>query len=99
MLDGGGAGPSIAGRSPSVVHVLATRPDAVTLAPVYAPLDRGATFGQFIVHTGEHTGRSMVGKTAVLGLLEPHGPDGHSRVRAGTVKERQRKTLAFGSGQ
>jgi hypothetical protein len=39
------------------------------------------------------TGRGMVGKTAVLGLLERHGPDGHSRVRAGTVKDRQRKTL------
>lgn len=39
------------------------------------------------------TGRGMVGKTAVLGLLERHGPDGHSRVRAGTVKGRTRKVL------
>jgi transposase-like protein len=38
-------------------------------------------------------GRGAVGKAAVLGLLERHGPDGHSRVRAGTVKDRQRKTL------
>jgi len=38
-------------------------------------------------------GRGAVGKAAVLGLLERHGPDGHSRVRAGTVKNRKRETL------
>jgi transposase-like protein len=39
------------------------------------------------------TGTGGVGKTAVMGLLERHGPDGHSRVRAGTVPDRRRATL------
>jgi hypothetical protein len=38
-------------------------------------------------------GTGVLDKSAVLGLLERHGPDGHSRVRAGTVPDRKRKTL------
>jgi hypothetical protein len=38
-------------------------------------------------------GTGVLDKSAVLGLLERHGPDGHSRVRAGTVPNRKRKTL------
>src|SRR5262245_53080317 len=36
----------------------------------------------------------QVGKTAVLGLLERHGPDGHSRVRVKPVRNTRRSTLA-----
>jgi transposase-like protein len=39
-------------------------------------------------------GRGAVGKTAVMGLLERHGPDGHSAVKAQVVENIQRKTLA-----
>src|SRR5919106_4402559 len=39
-------------------------------------------------------GRGSVGKTAVLGLLERHGPDGHSDVRTKVVPNTRRKTLS-----
>ncbi|HLF09557.1 MAG TPA: IS1595 family transposase [Dehalococcoidia bacterium] len=39
-------------------------------------------------------GTGTVGKTAVMGLLERHGPDGHSTVRAGVVASRRRSTLS-----
>lgn len=38
-------------------------------------------------------GRGIVGKTTVQGLLERNGPDGHSLVRAGVVKDNRGKTL------
>lgn len=40
------------------------------------------------------TGTGGMGKAAVMGLLERHGPDGHSRVKAKVVKNVKRKTLA-----
>lgn len=41
--------------------------------------------------TGGH--RGPMGKTAVMGLLERHGPDGHSKVRTKVVPNVKRKTL------
>jgi len=41
---------------------------------------------------GNATG--MVGKTAVMGLLERHGEDGHSKVRAAVVQNVKRSTLS-----
>ncbi len=38
-------------------------------------------------------GRGPIGKTAVMGLLARHGPDGHSTVRAGVVPNVKRRTL------
>jgi transposase-like protein len=38
-------------------------------------------------------GKRAIGKTAVMGLLERHGPDGHSRVRAQVVHETKTRTL------
>jgi transposase-like protein len=40
------------------------------------------------------TGTGYVGKTAVMGLLERHGPDGHSTVRASVVPSTSRATLS-----
>ena len=40
------------------------------------------------------TGRGGVGKAAVMGLLERHGPDGHSTVRTKVVPNVRRSTLA-----
>jgi len=37
--------------------------------------------------------RGPIGKTAVIGLLERHGPDGHSRVRAKIIPNTRRNTL------
>ena len=39
-------------------------------------------------------GRGTVGKTAVMGLLERHGPDGHSAVNAKVIKSTGRNTLS-----
>lgn len=39
-------------------------------------------------------GGGTVGKTAVLGLLDRHGPDGHSTVRAKVVPTRRRNALS-----
>lgn len=39
-------------------------------------------------------GRGTVGKTAVIGLLERHGFDGHSTVRASVVEGRKRYNLS-----
>ena len=36
---------------------------------------------------------SLIGKTAVVGLLERHGPDGHSRIRAKVVPNTRRRVL------
>jgi transposase-like protein len=40
------------------------------------------------------TGRGGMGKVAVMGLLERHGEDGHSKVEAKVVRNVKRKTLA-----
>ena len=40
------------------------------------------------------TGTGGAGKTAVMGLLERHGSDGHSRVKAKVVPNVRRKTLS-----
>jgi transposase-like protein len=40
------------------------------------------------------TGTGSMGKTAVMGLLERHGKDGHSRVKAKVVPNTKRKTLS-----
>ncbi len=41
----------------------------------------------------KHIGTGGVGKAAVMGLLERHGPDGHSTVRAQVVPNVRRKVL------
>jgi transposase-like protein len=41
-----------------------------------------------------HRGTGPMGKAAVMGLLERHGPDGHSTVRATMVPNVRRKTLS-----
>ena len=57
---------------PALVHVLGTRSDAVTLAPVIAALDRSATFDQHILQTGQDTGTAMVDDVlADLGVPAP----------------------------
>ena len=38
-------------------------------------------------------GRGAIGKTAVMGLLERHGPDGHSTVRASVIPNVSKATL------
>lgn len=60
IVDGGeGARPGRADR-PLLVHVIATRPDAVTLAPVHAALERRGDFSQYVVLVGAHTRSAIV---------------------------------------
>jgi transposase-like protein len=42
---------------------------------------------------GMHQGRDMPGKVAVMGLLERHGKDGHSRVRTEVLTNLRRQTI------
>jgi transposase-like protein len=49
------------------------------------------------MHKGKREAKIMgtgpMGKSAVMGLLERHGPDGHSRVRVKHVPNNRKKTL------
>lgn len=57
---------------PTVVHVVATRPDVVKLAPVFAALQRRGAFRQVVLHTGQHTDPAMTSEMRHdLGLPEP----------------------------
>jgi UDP-N-acetylglucosamine 2-epimerase (non-hydrolysing) len=74
VLRGGGGQDSLApgAERPLVVHVVATRPDAVTIAPVFAALEHRYAFRQAILHTGQHTDPAMTAEIfADLGLPEP----------------------------
>jgi len=42
---------------------------------------------------GQARRASLIGKTAVMGVLERHGPDGHSRVIAKVIPDTSRRTL------
>ena len=72
-----GGGPRSAGGPaplrPLVIHVVATRPDAVTLAPVVAALERLGVFRQLVLHTGQHTDPAMTDE--MFADLELPGPD------------------------
>ena len=58
-------------RSP-LVHVIATRPDAVTLAPVFAASEQRGAFRPLVLHTGQHTDPAMAADMLEdLGLPEP----------------------------
>ena len=58
--------------APPVVHVVATRPDVVKLAPVFWALQRRGDFRQVVLHTGQHTDPAMTSEMcADLGLPEP----------------------------
>jgi UDP-N-acetylglucosamine 2-epimerase (non-hydrolysing) len=58
--------------APLLVHVVATRPDAVTVASVYSALAREGAFRQVVLHTGQHTDPAMTSEIEEdLGLPEP----------------------------
>ncbi len=48
---------------------------------------------QYRIDRGKGKARGPIGKTAVFGLLERHGPDGHSRVRAKVMPNTRRTAL------
>ena len=57
---------------PALVHVVSTRPDAVTLAPVFAAVRRRGAFRPLVLHTGQHTDPAMASDMLEdLGLPEP----------------------------
>jgi UDP-N-acetylglucosamine 2-epimerase (non-hydrolysing) len=57
---------------PALVHIVATRPDAVTLAPVFAAVERRGAFRPLVVHTGQHSDPMMAADILEdVGLPEP----------------------------
>jgi len=48
---------------------------------------------RFMHKDRKRQGTGYIGKTAVMGLLERHGPDGHSTVRASVIPNTSRATL------
>jgi UDP-N-acetylglucosamine 2-epimerase (non-hydrolysing) len=59
-------------QRPALVLVISTRPDAVTLAPVFAAIERRGAFRPIVLHTGQHTDPAMAADMlADLGLPEP----------------------------
>ena len=55
-----------------VAHVVATRPDAVKLAPVHAALAGVSAVRQIVVHTGQHTDPAMTSEIfADIGMPAP----------------------------
>lgn len=72
----------------AVVHVIATRPDAVTLAPVVAALGERGGVRQHVLHTGQHVAREMVEEVlADVGMPAPErslrtGPGSHAEQTA-----------------
>src|SRR5688572_29615879 len=74
VLIRGGRGPQESGADgrPVIVHVVATRPDAVKLAPVHAALAERGVFRQLIVHTGQHTDPALT--TEIFDDLELPAP-------------------------
>ena len=98
LVQGGGAvrsAPGHGSRRPAIAHVIATRPDAVKLAPVHAALERRGAFRQVVVHTGQHTDVALTDDMfADLGLPAPEhnlgasgGSHGAQTARAVAVGE------------
>src|SRR5215218_5702000 len=74
VLIRGGRGPreGAADGRPVIVHVIATRPDAIKLAPVHAALAERGVFRQLVVHTGQHTDPALT--TEIFEDLELPAP-------------------------
>jgi UDP-N-acetylglucosamine 2-epimerase (non-hydrolysing) len=92
-----GARGTRAGRAdarPLVAHVVATRPDAVKLAPVHAALAQQGVFRQTVVHTGQHTDPSMT--TEIFDDLGLPAPDHVLGTGAGTHGAQTARALAAG---
>ena len=92
-----GARGTSAGRAdarPLVAHVVATRPDAVKLAPVHAALAQQGVFRQAVVHTGQHTDPAMT--TEIFDDLGLPAPDHVLGTGAGTHGAQTARALAAG---
>src|SRR5687768_10538998 len=74
VLVPGGRRPHESGADPRpvVAHVVATRPDAIKLAPVHAALAERGVFHQVVVHTGQHTDPALT--TEIFEDLELPAP-------------------------
>ena len=76
----------------AIVHVVATRPDAVAIASVVAALDRYDTVRQSILHTGQDTDSALTSEIfADLGLPAPvhrlsRADGSHARQTAGALE-------------
>ena len=89
-----GARPRGADARPLVAHVIATRPDAVKLAPVHAALAARGVFRQVVVHTGQHTDPALTSE--IFEDLGLPGPDHVLATGPGTHGAQTARALAAG---
>src|SRR4051812_34597608 len=75
----------------TIVHVVATRPDFIKMAPVVAALQERGMFRQIIVHTGQHYDTAM--SDHVLADLDLPAPDRYLGVGSGTHGQQTAKIL------
>jgi len=80
--------------APVLVHVVATRPDAVTLAPVVTALEERGAFRQLVLHTGQHTSPAMVAE--MFADLELPSPARRLDAGAGTHGAQTARALEAG---
>lgn len=77
-----------------VAHVVATRPDAVKLAPVHAALAARGVFRQVVVHTGQHTDPALTSE--IFEDVALPGPDHVLATGPGTHGAQTARALAGG---
>jgi len=94
VLIRGGRGPrqGTADGRPVIAHVVATRPDAIKLAPVHAALAERGVFHQVVVHTGQHTDPALT--TEIFDDLELSAPAHVLATGAGTHGAQTARALA-----
>jgi len=92
VLDGGANGRSRPVERPLLVHVIGTRSDAVTLAPVFVELGRSATFDQYVVLMAADS-RLAIGDD-VMNDVGLGAPDGVLAVGSGTPGTQAARALA-----
>src|SRR5215210_196924 len=77
---------------PVLAHVIATRPDAIKLAPVHAALAERGVFRQLVVHTGQHTDPALT--TEIFEDLDLPAPAHVLDTGAGTDGAQTARALA-----
>jgi UDP-N-acetylglucosamine 2-epimerase (non-hydrolysing) len=95
LLETAGSDPPAARTRSTLVHVVATRPDAVSLASVFAAVERRGAFHQLILHTGQHTDLALTAEIfADLGLPAPE-----RRLAAGDGSHGEQTARALAGGE
>jgi UDP-N-acetylglucosamine 2-epimerase (non-hydrolysing) len=92
VLPGEGGRREPRGDRALVAHVIATRPDAVKLAPVHAALAREPSVRQVVVHTGQHTDAALT--TEIFADVALPAPDHLLRAGSGSAGAQTASAIA-----